>query len=285
MRIGAPNFVKAATPDELAKAHVERGYRAAFCPIGANATPEQIKAYREAFERHDVIIAEANAMCISILDTDPANLQKVIKRITDTLAFADKIGARCCAIHGGTVQANGWGKFTPENFSKESFNKMVVIIQKILDEVQPKVTKIGVEIEPYTMPDSPQCYREMIEAVNRPGFGVHFDPVNSIYNPRTLAQSGAWLKEYFDAVGPWIVSCHAKDMVMTREGEVASRWGLKEVPPGQGFMDYEAFLKGVSRLPHDPPVMIEHLKTEEQYAAARDFIVSVARKAGVTVLQ
>ena len=130
-------------------------------------------------------------MCISILDTDAQNLQKVLKRITDTLAFADKIGAKCCAIHGGTVQANGWGLFTKENFSQESFHKMVTIIQRILDEVQPKMTKLGVEIEPYTMPDSAQCYLDMIKAVNRPGFGVHFDPVNSIYCPRALARSGA----------------------------------------------------------------------------------------------
>ncbi len=285
MRIGAPIFNRPPDPDGQARAHVERGYRAAFCPIGPNATPDQIQAFRDAFARHDVVIAEANAMCISILDTDAENLQKVIKRIADTLAFADKIGALCCAIHGGTVQANGWGKFAPENFSKESFHKMVWIIQKILDQVEPKTTRLGVEIEPYTMPDTADGYRQMIEAVNRPGFGVHFDPVNAVYNPRTLAQSGALLREYFEKVGPWIASCHAKDMVMTREGEVASRWGLKEVAPGQGFLDYETFIKGVAQLPLAPPVMIEHLKTEEQYAAARDFIAGVAKKAGVKVVQ
>jgi sugar phosphate isomerase/epimerase len=285
MRIGAPIFVKTANPDELARAHVERGYRASYCRLGPNATPEQVRAYREAFAKHDVVIAEANAMCISLLDTDEANRQKVIKRISDTLAFSDRIGAKCCAIHGGTVQANGWGKFTPENFSKESFGKMVATIQEILDKVQPKTAKLAIEIEPYTLPDTPQAYRHMIDAVNRPGLGVHFDPVNSILSPRTLAESGAWLREYFERVGPWIVSCHAKELVFTRDGEVASRWGFKEVPPGQGFLDYDTFIKGVSALPLDPPVMIEHLKSEEQYAAARDFILGVSKRVGVKVLQ
>jgi hypothetical protein len=31
--------------------------------------------------------------------------------------------------------------------------------------------------------------------------------------------------------------------------------------------------------------MIEHLKTEADYAAARDFIVGAAKKAGVNVVQ
>ncbi|MBM4046403.1 MAG: hypothetical protein FJ279_14940 [Planctomycetes bacterium] len=106
MRLGAPIFVKTADFNDLARAHVERGYRASFCRLGANATPEQIRAYREAFQKHDVVIAEANAMCISILDTDEPNRQKVVQRICDALAFADQLGARCCAIHGGTVQAN-----------------------------------------------------------------------------------------------------------------------------------------------------------------------------------
>jgi sugar phosphate isomerase/epimerase len=284
MRLGAPIFVKTDDFDALARAHAERGYRASFCRLGMNATPEQVRSYREAFANHDVVIAEANAMCISILDTDEANRQKVIKRISDTLAFGDKIGAKCCAIHGGTVQANGWGLFTPENFSKKSFEMMVATIQRILDTVEPKTTRLAVEIEPYALPDSPQAYRELIDAVNRPKFGVHFDPVNGVYSPRTLAESGALLREYFEKVGPWIASCHAKDMALTREGAVASRWGFKEVMPGQGFLNYGVFVKGVSALPLHPPIMIEHLKTEEEYAAARDFIFGVAKRMGVKFL-
>lgn len=285
MRIGAPVFVKTDVPEELAKAHVTKGLRASFCRIGYTAPADKVEAYRQAFAKHDVVIAEANAMCISILDTDEANRQKVIQRMADTLAFADRIGARCCAIHGGTVQANGWGLFSPENFSRTSFAKMVATIQTILDKAQPKQARLGIEIEPYTLPDSPQLYRDLIYAVNRPGLGVHFDPVNTILSPRTLAESGSWIQEYFDKVGEWIVSCHAKDLVLTREGEVSSRYGYKEVPPGKGFLNYEVFLKGASELPLDPPVMIEHLKTEEEYDAARDFIVGVAKRVGVEVTQ
>jgi len=242
-------------------------------------------ATKDAFATHDVVIAEANAMCMSILDTDEGNRKAVIDRICERLAFADTIGARCCAIHGGTVQANGWGQFSPENFSQASFERTVSTIQAILDEVQPKTTKLGIEIEPYALPDSPQAYRDLIDAVDRPGFGVHFDAVNSITSPRTLAESSAWLREYFDKVGPWIASCHAKDMVLVREGTVASRWGYKEVPPGEGDLDYRTFVKGVSELPLEPPLMIEHLKTEEEYEAARKYIVGVAERVGVEVVQ
>jgi len=285
MRIGAPVFVEAKDPFELARAHAERGYRASFCRISPNASPDQVEAYRKAFAEHDVVIAEANAMCISLLNTNEESRRKSLEQITEKLAFADKVGARCCAIHGGTVQAEGWGDFNPENFSQESFDKMVSSIQTIIDAVRPKTTKLAIEIEPYTLPDSPQVYRDLIDAVDRPGFGVHFDPVNSIISPRTLARSGEWLREYLDKVGPWIVTCHAKDIVFTRDGEVRSRYGYKEVPPGQGFLDYEVFIKGVAELPQDPPIMIEHLKTEEEYAAAREYIAGVAGHLGVPVVE
>jgi sugar phosphate isomerase/epimerase len=283
MRIGAPMFVRPSDPKELAKAHVERGYRAAYCPIPND--PGQRAQIRQAFAEADVVLAEVGAYCINLLDTDEEKRRKNIEEVSRRLRLADEMAARCCVVHGGTVQAGGWGKFAPENFAPKTFEKLVATIQAILDAVQPKTARLSIEIEPYTLPDSPQSYRELIDAVNRPGLGVHFDPVNSIATPRALAQSGAWLRGYFEKVGPWIVSCHAKDMVLTREGEVASRWGLKEVPPGQGFLDYEAFVKGVASLPLDPPVMIEHLKTEQDYAAARDFIVGAARPIGVKVVQ
>jgi len=283
MRLGAPIFAKTPDPDELAQAHVEKGYRASYCRLGVNTPPEQVEACRQAFAKHDVAIAEANAMCISILNTDEAKRQEVIQQIKGRLAFADKIGARCCVIHGGTVQPEGWGQFTPENLSQDSFDRMVNVIQEIIDDVQPSEARLGVEIEPYTLPDSPQVYRDLIDAIDRPGFGVHFDPVNTIISPRTLAESGRWMQEYFDAVGPWIVSCHAKDLILDR-GD-GFRYGYKEVPPGEGFFDYEVFLKGVSELPLDPPMMIEHLKTEEEYDAARDFILGVAERIGVDIMQ
>ena len=41
MRMGAPIFVKTDDPYEQAKAHADKGLRAAYCRLGNNAPPEK----------------------------------------------------------------------------------------------------------------------------------------------------------------------------------------------------------------------------------------------------
>jgi sugar phosphate isomerase/epimerase len=49
------------------------------------------------------------------------------------------------------------------------------------------------------------------------------------------------------------------------------------MPPGQGKLDYGVFLRELSRLPVDTPLILEHL-AQEEYPAARAYVVGVARK-------
>jgi sugar phosphate isomerase/epimerase len=54
------------------------------------------------------------------------------------------------------------------------------------------------------------------------------------------------------------------------------------VAPGQGSLDYTTYLKRLAELPEPPPLMLEHLRTAEEYAGARDHIFEVGRKAGLS---
>ena len=51
---------------------------------------------------------------------------------------------------------------------------------------------------------------------------------------------------------------------------------LQECQPGLGSLDYAVYLDEVSRLPQQPPLMLEHLETPEEYGAAEKYIRSVA---------
>ena len=57
---------------------------------------------------------------------------------------------------------------------------------------------------------------------------------------------------------------------------------IREVLPGKGSLDYTTYLRRLSRLPQNPPLMLEHLAKAEEYAAARDYIKDVGRKAGLS---
>jgi sugar phosphate isomerase/epimerase len=132
---------------------------------------------------------------------------------------------------------------------------------------------------PWIFPDSPQNYLRLIRAIDRPQFGVHFDPVNLICSPQRYYNSGALIRECVEALGPHIRICHAKDIALTPKFMVH----LDEVRPGLGGLDYATLLRELDRLEPDTPLMLEHLATEEEYALAAEHIRSVARRLEVEI--
>jgi len=130
----------------------------------------------------------------------------------------------------------------------------------------------------WALPDSPDSYVRLLKAVDRPAFGVHLDPCNLVNSPERFYRNTALLNECFDKLGPWIASCHAKDLTWDVEMNIHFR----EVAPGQGSLDYATYLNRLAALPQGPPLMIEHLKTAEEYAGGRDHILAVGRKAGLS---
>ncbi len=177
-------------------------------------TNRKEKEYKQAFAEADIVLAEYGAYGINILDTEKTVRQKNIDEICRRLEYADEMGARCCVIHGGSVETGDWGNANPLNMSEKSFAETVKIVQGILDRVKPETTKLVMETESYLLPDSPEVYARLIEAIDRPGFAVHLDPVNIISSPWRYYNNARFIKNCFALLGPWIVSCHAKDLNM-----------------------------------------------------------------------
>jgi sugar phosphate isomerase/epimerase len=117
----------------------------------------------------------------------------------------------------------------------------------------------------------------LIRAVGRPAFAVHLDVCNVINSPRRFYESGAVIRECFQKLGRWIISCHAKDLQWIPEYNVH----FLEVVPGRGQVDYRAYLTELGKLPLDAPFMLEHLKNAAEYDEGRAYIQRVAGEAGV----
>ena len=200
MRLGGPIFQKVNSVEEEVALHRKLGFGAAYCKYIAD--PVQRKEYRQAFAEADIVLAEFGAYCINILDTDKALRQKNIDEICRRLEYADEMGARCCVIHGGSVETGDWGNANPLNMSEKSFAETVTIVQGILDGVKPEKTKLVMETESYLLPDSPEIYARLIEAIDRPGFAVHLDPVNIISSPWRFYNNAQFIKNCFALLGP-----------------------------------------------------------------------------------
>ncbi len=278
LRLGAPAFAKTQDPEEIAQAHLALGYRAAYCPKVEITETDRVRAIRETFAKHDIVIAEVGRW-VNLLDADPAKRKENFDKVVGGLALADEIGALCCVDIAGSFNEKVWYGPDPRNIGQEFFDAAVENARKIIDAVKPKRAKFCYEMMGWSLPDSPDSYLRMLEAVDRPAFAAHLDPCNLVNSPERFYRNGDLIRECFEKLGPHIVSCHAKDLAW----EVEMNVHFVEVAAGRGQLDYAAYLKGLASLPQRPPLMIEHLKTPEEYAEAARHIRAVGETIGIAL--
>ncbi|MBO3803037.1 MAG: sugar phosphate isomerase/epimerase [Candidatus Brockarchaeota archaeon] len=276
MRLGGPAF-KHSDPASWVSYLRSRGYSAAFCPVGSGSDRSTVRAYVEAAEESGILIAEVGVWNNPISPDRDARIA-AIRRCQEQLALAEDVGARCCVNISGS-RGGKWDGPHPDNLSKSTFDLVVETVQEIIDAVKPVKTCYTLETMPWTYPDSADSYLELIKAVNRKEFAVHFDPVNLVCSPRRYYYNGGLIRDFCSKLGPYIKSCHAKDVRMREDLLVH----LEETRPGLGGLDYGVYLEELGKLDPDTPLMIEHLESEEEYSMAASYIRSVAEKARVRI--
>jgi sugar phosphate isomerase/epimerase len=277
IRLGGPIFLKSDDPEALAKEHRRLGYSAAYCPAVKLEDKDRIQAITKAFAAENVAIAEVGAWK-NMMDPNEAERKKNLDYVTERMALAEAVGARCCVDIAGSYNAKVWYGFHPQNMSKEFFDGTVQNCRHIIDSVKPKRTRFTIEMQVGLQPENPERYIALIKAVDRPQFGVHLDICNTINSQDRFYNNSAWIREVFGKLGKWVVSCHAKDLEWMHDGYNIH---LAEVAPGKGGVDYGAYLTELSKLSWDAPLMLEHLKTAEDYDGAREHILKVGGSLGL----
>lgn len=144
--------------------------------------------------------------------------------------------------------------------------------------MKPRRAKFCYEMMGWALPDSADTYVKMLKAVDRETFGVHFDPCNIINCPRRFDENRRLLNECFDKLGPCIISCHDIDVAWKVEMQIHFR----EVVLGTGSLDYKTYLKRLAALPQQPPLMIEHMQSADEYDHSRAFLFETGKQIGVS---
>jgi sugar phosphate isomerase/epimerase len=276
VRLGGPVFLKSDDPVALAREHRTWGYSAAYCPNADPRDIDRVRAIREAFAAEGVVIAEVGAWR-NLLDPDAAKRKENLQYVIERLELAEGVGARCCVDIAGSLNPTVWYGPHPKNLSQEFFEATVENCRKIIDAVRPTRTTFSIEMMGWNLPDGPDAYLKLVHAVDRPAFSVHLDVCNGINAPARFYQNTDFIRECFKTLGKWITSCHAKDLAWPAELNVH----FVEVIPGRGQGDYETYLREIASLPVDAPLMLEHLKTAEEYQEGRDYIRRVGERISV----
>jgi sugar phosphate isomerase/epimerase len=274
VRLGGPVFGEFKDPQVWIKAIKDKGYSAAYCPVPAGTDESTIKAFEKAAKDANILISEVGAWSNPISKNEKER-NDAIKKCKESLALAELIGAGCCVNISGS-RGEKWDGPDPENMTQETFDMIVQTTREIIDEVKPVRTFFTLETMPWAYPDSPDSYLELIIAINRKQMAVHLDPVNMINSPGRYYNNGAFIKECFLKLGRYIKNCHAKDIFLSSNLTVH----LDEVLLGTGGLDYRTFLSELSKL-NNVPLMLEHLKTSEEYDKAAANVRKVGASIGI----
>jgi sugar phosphate isomerase/epimerase len=277
VRLGGPIFLKSDDPAELAREHRRLGYSAAYCPAAEAGDTARVDAIRKAFAAENVVIAEVGAWK-NMLDPNAEKRRENLDYVTQRLALAEAVGVRCCVDIAGSYNPDYWYGAHPKNLSREFLDATVENCRHVIDAIKPKRTLFTIEMMPWSIPNGPDSYLQLIKAVDRKAFGVHMDVCNAVNSPERFYNNGDLIDELFRKLGRWIASCHAKDLAWIPEYNVH----FLEVVPGRGVLDYSRYLLNVSRLPVDAPLMLEHLKSAKEYDEGRAYIQRIAKQAGVS---
>jgi sugar phosphate isomerase/epimerase len=278
MRLGGPHFGDCSDPDLWIAELRRQGYSAAYCPVENSADDATVRAYEDAAARADIVIAEVGAWSNPLSPND-AQRRTALAHCAAQLALAERIGARCCVNISGSRGAQ-WDGPDAANLTDETFDRIVDYVRATIDAVKPTRTYYALETMPWMYPDSPDSYVALLKAVDRERFAVHLDPVNLVCSPQRYWGNAALIRECFEKLGSRIRSCHAKDITLSGQLTVH----LDEARPGLGSLDYRTYLRELTKLDKDMPLMLEHLATEQEYVLAADYIRVVAREAEGIVL-
>lgn len=271
LRLGGPVFEEYDDPDSWVKALRALRYSAAYCPVEADESDDVVKAYEKAAQKTNIVIAEVGVWN-NPLHPDKEKRKAAFEKCCKLLYLADRIGAKCCVNISGS---RGQGSI---NLTDETFDMIVEVVRAIVDEVKPTRSYYSLETLPDRYPDSVESYLRFIKAIDRKRFAAHLDPVNLINSPRRYYGNGDIIRECFAKLGPYIKSCHAKD-IQIRPGFPVN---LQECQPGLGALDYKTYLQEASKLPEPPPLMLEHLEKAEEYRQAAEYVRSVGKKIGLS---
>jgi len=275
MRLGGPIFRPYADAQEWIDLVKAAGYRAAYCPVNGDAGEDVVKAFAAAAEKADIVIAEVGTWS-NPLSPNEAERLEALEKCKKGLDLADRIGANCCVNIAGS-RGDKWDGPCPSDLTAETFDRIVETVRDILDSVQPKRSFYTLETMPWMFPDSADSYLELIRAIDRRSFAVHFDPVNLVCSPQRYFANRALIRDFVDKLGAKIKSVHAKDIILRDRLTVH----LDEVLPGTGGLDYRTLLQCLNSLPQDVPVLLEHLPGEAEYIQAANYIRSTAGEIGI----
>jgi sugar phosphate isomerase/epimerase len=178
----------------------------------------------------------------------PATREEREARSIAIIDLAAEMGVPGFATHIG---------FVPEDAETADYQAVLAMVRRIADHAAKHDITFALE----TGQETAESLLAFLVAVERDNVGVNFDPANMI-----LYGTGDPI-EALEVVGPHLITVHAKDGIWP-DADAPGSLG-REVPLGQGKVDFPAFLAILHKFGYEGPLFIER-EAEDPGTRLRD---------------
>ena len=260
MRFGMSGAFLPANMDDITVETARRvrdlGFSGIFTRLRANdpfqTSKAQCKRVRDLLSGEGIRMYQATGYWQRLIDHDEGQRTQAVRTLQEALRVAGDLGARGIDTGPGSMSATGPWNPHPDNWSPKSREQLIKSLRECAKAAEDNNVFLSMEGHQLVTLEDAEVTKEVLDAVGSRFVRCDFDPVNWI-TLKTVFHTGPAVAAMMDALGPHIVSGHAKDIVI----EDRLTLHLETVATGRGLLDYRTFLRRMEALDPDYPVIVE----------------------------
>jgi sugar phosphate isomerase/epimerase len=259
--------------------------------LGPNQlTKAKCKKIRDAFRNANLPICAVSGYT-NIVHPDPDERKRRVEYLKEIIRHARELGSGYVISETGTFNSESDWVLHPKNKTEEGYEEARSIILELAQEAYNHGVVFLVENYVNNVIGSVEEVLRLFSDINHTGLGLLMDPTN-YFDDSTIDRIDTTLNKIFDALSGRIKLAHAKDCTRTEQSEEKHAEldadeshtfrgaGAVELPaPGLGSLNYELYLKRLSKDHPNTPIIIEHLE-ESDIPRAKKFLDDTLRKIG-----
>ena len=253
-------------------------------------TVEKARTIRNAFRDANIEIVAISGYT-NLISPDPEKKRKNIEYVKTLLKFAREFGTPYVISETGTYEPSSDWVFHEKNATEEVFQEIKAVIEELAEFAYKQNAVFLVENYVNNVIGSVDQLLRLFREVDHPGLGLLMDPTN-YFNGSNIKDIDGELYRIFNALENKIKIAHAKDIKQAESNEekhaaidaVESHTfrgaGDVELPAaGLGVLNYDLYLKLLSKKHPNIPIIIEHLD-EEDIPRAKKFVDDTLKAIG-----
>jgi sugar phosphate isomerase/epimerase len=250
------------------------------------------KKIRDTFRDYNLPVC-----CVSgytnLVHPDPVKRKANIDRLKELLHFANELGSPYVISETGTFDADSDWVAHPKNKTEDGYQQCLDVIGELVQYARSQGAYFLVETYVNNVIGSVEEVLRLFSDINDDRLGLLMDPTN-YFELHNIDKMDETLNSIFNALSSKVMMSHAKDVKKATDGHGVKMSdidaseahalrgvGMIELPaPGLGSLNYDLYLKRLSRDHPNIPVIIEHLE-EEDIPRAKKFIDGKLKALGV----